>query len=501
MMWWSRISIKTRLMMAHWLLTVVMASVVGVISMFWFQREEESRLNDFLITEAQRIKSGIESFYEGDMTNNVMSADDLTNYLAQLVNARLNRAVPYKTTLIVFDWSGRVLAKSNDAIDLSLTPVQPKDIVSLTDVRQITTNSSTRKPYRMVTAALAYHNRPFGYFNLGILNTTFTDAVSVYLHTVMIFLLSIVLFFGALGTYFINRIFSSVKTLAATADKISENHLDMRLPVPPGKDEVHLLAATFNRLLARLETDFKFQEDLVNQLSHQMRTPLTIMRARNEIALSRGISDEHERAVLEDNLADIDSMTSLLHTLLNLARLEGHVDRLSVVPLDPVKILKSLVEELFPLWAEKGLVFKWVLPPTTKKMDSTCSLLIFADEKYLKQAFINILNNAYKYAPIGSVITVTVAGRNIEGDWFSSIVIANQGPPIPEESLDLIFKKFYRIKRQDYIVRQNARSVMEPGFGLGLSICRTLIELQNGTVKAFNPVDGGAAFEILLPLS
>lgn len=490
-------SIKNRLLISHWVLTIVMATVMGTLSMSWFREEQENRLNDFLLSEAQRIKSGIEAFYEGDMKNATMKPEDLRTFLFQLINARLDRAIPYKTTLAVFDAQSTLLAKSNDAIPVTFFPAISGNI----NENKITINTSVKKPYRMISSVLTYDGNVIGYFNLGMLNEPLIDALSVFLHTMFLFLVGIVVFFGSLGSALIYLFFNSIKSMTASADKISENRLDLRLPVPPGKDEIHYLSITLNRLLARLETDYRFQEDLVSQLSHQLRTPLTIMRGRNENALAVMAGDQRERAVLEDNLSDIDSITSLLHTLLDLARLDSHVDRVTLLSVDPTKILNSVVTELSPLWEDKKLAIKWLLPPVTNDNEYGPPVRISADERYLKQAFFNILGNAYKYSPVGGNITIDIAKKRLKGETFCSLIIANQGPSIPEESLELVFKKFYRVKSQDSIVNESAAGKVEQGFGLGLSICKTLVELQNGTIKAFNPQDGGAAFEILFPVS
>jgi signal transduction histidine kinase len=490
-------SIKARLLISHWILTVIMASIVMVISMAWFRNEQENRLNDFLLAEAQRIKSGIEAFYEGDMKNSSMKQDDLRDYLAGLMSARLNRAVAYKTTLAVFDASGLLLAKSNDAIDV----MKLTSFYDGFDKNRITINTGAKKPFRMVSSVLVYNREVIGYFNLGMLNEPLIDALAVFRNTLILFLGCIVLFVGGLGSLLIYLIFNSIKSITASADKISESRLDLRLPVPPGKDEIHFLAITINRLLSRLETDFNFQEDLVSQLSHQLRTPLTIMRGRNENALALCADNELQKENLEDNLADIDAITSLLHTLLDLARLDSRVDRVTLLPLNPVDVLNSVVIELSPLWEDKNLSVKWIIPSVSNNGETESAFSINADAHYLKQAFVNILGNAYKYSPAGGKITIAVNKKRLEDRYFCRLVIANEGPPIPEESLDLIFKKFYRVKAQDSIVSENSTGSVEPGFGLGLSICKTLIELQSGTIKAFNPLDGGAAFEILFPVS
>jgi two-component system heavy metal sensor histidine kinase CusS len=258
------------------------------------------------------------------------------------------------------------------------------------------------------------------------------------------------------------------------------------------------MAGTLNKLLAQLEQDFQFEEALVGQLSHELRTPLTILRARNEMSLERKPQAAAFQSILEDNLADIDQIVSLLNSLLNLARIDGRKDLVEWSTCDLSLVLRDLIEELTPLWEEKDLGFRLALPGQTEW--SRCPPLnVRGDPILLRQAFLNVLTNAFKYTPAGSRIHLSVEAVGTAAEPLWRVVFQNPGPPIPDESLDLVFKRFYRVEIQDPDLYEQASGLGQKGFGLGLSISKTMVELHNGTIRAFNPPEGGAAFEIHLP--
>ncbi len=321
-----------------------------------------------------------------------------------------------------------------------------------------------------------------------------SSRLDVFLIVVLVF---VFVAFGALGTLLIHWALRPVRQMSLSAQAISESHLDRRLTVPAGGDEIAVMARTINNLLERMERDFRFEEALVRQLSNELRTPLTILRGRNELALERK-PPENVKRVLEDNLADVDNIASLLNTLLNLARLECRMEPVSIEPLDLVPLLRDLIDELDPLWEEKQIHFEFALAGRDT-WDGGPPLMAVGDALLLRQVFLNLLTNAYKYTPAWGGIGVSVdhAGSSESPSW--RIVVRNPGPAIPDDALEMVFKRFYRVEVQHPEEYERASGLEQPGFGLGLSVAKSMVELQNGRIRAFNPESGGAAFEVLLP--
>lgn len=475
-MTWSPLSITAKLFLGFWGLLILALGFLGTVSTIGFVGQQSASLNQFLESEAQGVLNRLEGMVEGmtqyeDLRPEELRANlagDLQSYLSQ----RVNRPIPYKTTLLILDDRNLVLARSNSALDLmGPLPLPGGNTPIYEDVRD-------RGPaYRMVTQSFSLGPESRGTFRIACLLSSLDAPLASFLTSMIVVLCGSLVLLTVLGVGLVNMTLRPVRLMAGAAAEIGEQNLGARIPLPPGRDDLSRLAETLNGLLSRLETDYAFQERLVEDLTHQLKTPLTILRGRNELGLTTRKDAGELRELIEDNLSDIDSLVNLLNTLLELARLDGRIDRLKTVPVNLGSLMNSLADELEPLWQSKSLQFRASGPPLT----------VAADPEGLKQALTNLFDNAWKFSPPGGLLGVS--WEALPQAYEVRIVVANQGPPIPEDDLERIFRRFYRSSAADSAA----------GAGLGLAIVRSLISLQGGRIRAFNPPEGGAAFEILLP--
>jgi signal transduction histidine kinase len=215
---------------------------------------------------------------------------------------------------------------------------------------------------------------------------------------------------------------------------------------------------------------------------------------------------------LEDGLADIDRMSSFLMTMLGLARLESKVIPLKREPTDIVATLRGMISDMEPLWLEKRFNIMFTLrigqrsfaleacEPRQPLPDEAArqAVIQMVDPVMLPQAFMNILSNAFRHCPVGGTIQVWVGIASPEYPNGCRITLTNDGPPIPEADLERIFDRFYR-GGPDKNSEDKPGGWHSQGFGLGLSIARGVVELHRGSLRAYNPPEGGACFEINLP--
>jgi signal transduction histidine kinase len=487
------LSVKQKILLSLWLITFMMLALAGILASVWFTSDQSNRLDDFLTRETRGFQELINTFVSVDDRNGThpsLSSPEFSFFLADYFQQRLNRPLPYKTTMGVFDTAGKPVQLTNEALNLGISRAnEAKDLVLMT--------VPGPPSYRVAVLPLSYAGRPLGTVRLACITVTLGEVWSSFLSSLMTVLSIVFLAFGTLGTILIHWSLRAVREMSTSAQDISDAHLDLRLVVPPGRDEIATMAETLNNLIGQLERDFQFEEALVGQLSHELRTPLTILRGRNEVALDRKPSDPVKR-LLEDNLADIDNIVSLLNTLLNLARLDSRMETVAAEPCDLQTVLRELIDELEPLWDEKQIHFRLSLGGKDE-WELAEPLTAVGDSLLLRQVFLNLLTNAYKYTPAWGEIGLTVdaGGTRDKPTW--RVVVTNPGPPIPEESLELVFKRFYRVEAQHPERFERASGLEQPGFGLGLSIAKSMVELQNGRIRAFNPEQGGAAFEVILP--
>lgn len=468
-----RLSITAKLLLGFLALLILALGFLGTVSTLWFVREESANLDRFLVAEAQGISNRLEGIVQGLAQDGTLRSDDVRVALAAdlkiYISQRLNRPIPYKTTLLVLDDVGVPLARSNTAVDLAGTaPEVALGEFKIDDVRD-------RGPaHRVVTGTFSLGPAARGTYRVASLLSSLDPPLASFLTSLVVLLGGSFVILTVFGVGLVRLTLSPVRRMALAAGTLSEENLGARIPVPPGNDDLSRLAETLNGLLKRLETDYAFQERLVEELTHQLKTPLTILRGRNEMSLTTGRLGGQGRELAEDNVADIDALVNLLNTLLRLARLDSRIDRVTTSPVDVKQTVEQLGEELEPLWISKDLEFRGEGDP----------VVVEADPEGFRQVMMNLYDNAWKFCPPGALVS-TRWRADAEG---VTLVVANQGAPIAEEDLERIFKRFYR-----------SRNETVPGAGLGLSIVRSLVGLHGGRVRAYNPPEGGAAFELFWP--
>src|SRR3954468_613503 len=222
----------------------------------------------------------------------------------------------------------------------------------------------------------------------------------------------------------------------------------------------------------------QIRRDFVANVSHELRTPLTAIRGYVE-ALSEGDADENERQrFLEIIARHTQRMERLVKDLLRLARLDAGQETLDLAACDTRGVADAVVADLAPTAAARGQRIE------IRVGDGAGT--VRADPVKLHDALRNLVANAITYAPEGSIIRLT-ADRL---DSRVAISVSDEGPGIPDEDLDRVFERFYRVDK--------SRARDPGGTGLGLAIVKHLVELHGGTVRAGNNPDGGARFTITI---
>ena len=280
------------------------------------------------------------------------------------------------------------------------------------------------------------------------------------------------------GGYFLaGRVLSPVGAMAKKAAQITADNLGERLPVENSDDELGRLATVFNETLARIEDAFGRLRRFTSDASHQLRTPLAAIRSVGEVALREQGAPGNHREVIGSILEEVDRLTRLVDGLLVLTRGDlpkPYVQReslnLTTVTAEVVELLRALAEE-----KAQDLSF-----------EAGAAVPITAERATLRQALLNLLDNAIKYTPPAGRITVRV-GRSAEG--LPSVEITDSGPGIPAEDQKRIFDRFYRAPR----------SVETRGTGLGLAIARWAAELNGGRIDLESTPGAGSIFRLVLP--
>jgi heavy metal sensor kinase len=266
-------------------------------------------------------------------------------------------------------------------------------------------------------------------------------------------------------------------SMAAEAQGITASTLDRRLTVPRSAAELEQLAASFNHVLDRLGSALSTQRRFMADASHELRTPVSIMRTAADVTLSRPVREEAEyREALAAVAQQTSRLTRLVDDMLVLARADGGGYPIVLTTVDMAALVNECVRELGPSADEKAIAVRVSLEPVTLQ----------GDEALLRRMFSNLMGNALTYTPRGGSVDVSLA----KADEAVVVRVADTGPGIPAEDRERVFERFVRL--------DPARGA--GGAGLGLAIARWVAEAHGGGVRIVSSGAGGSIFAATLPV-
>jgi len=290
----------------------------------------------------------------------------------------------------------------------------------------------------------------------------------------------VVLLASLLGYWLSGRSLAPVSRIIATAERIGVQNLSRRLEVPKARDELRRLTETLNAMLDRIEASFKRITQFTADASHDLRTPVTIIRSTAEITLRRTRSEEEYREALATVLETSVETSELLENLLTLARADAGAVGMEMHPLELGAHVRKAQQRALALSADKPLDVAAVMPAEP--------IWVRADAIAIDRLLLILLDNAVKYTPAGGRCEIALQQDGAQ----AKITVRDTGIGIAEKDLEAIFDRFYRADR--------ARTRDIRGAGLGLAIARWIAEMHGGTIAAESRVGAGSTFEVNLPL-
>jgi heavy metal sensor kinase len=293
-------------------------------------------------------------------------------------------------------------------------------------------------------------------------------------------ILPVLVLLASLSGYWLSgRSLAPVNRIIETAGLIGAQNLSSRLELPPARDELRRLTETLNAMLARIEGSFKSITRFTADASHDLRTPVAVIRATAEITLRKPRTQEEYRRALSRILETSVDTSELLENLLTLARADAGAAGMEMRPLDLSAHVQKARERAALLGLEKALDVTATTPPEP--------VWIKADTIAIDRLLLILLDNAVKYTPMGGRCEIALS----QSENHAHITVRDSGVGIPETELKNIFDRFYRVDR--------ARSRNNGGAGLGLAIARWIAEMHGGTIAAESKVGAGSVFQIKLP--
>jgi signal transduction histidine kinase len=305
-------------------------------------------------------------------------------------------------------------------------------------------------------------------------------------------LLAPLLFLVSVGVAYLlaARTFKPVDQLINEVEAITDGRsLHRRVPTDEADEELARLAETLNRMIGRLQTSFGALRRFTADASHELKTPLTVVRADVERAMHPSASQQERMVALEEAMQEVARMSDLVNSLLTLARAdEGRFD-LVREPLHLEPLVRDVFETAVILGEDSGVSVSLPLVEDA---------VVLGDETRLRQLFLNLITNAIKYTPRGGHVEITLSMRNNNEIGFK---VSDTGVGIAAADLPHVFDRFWRADR----ARSRRTATEGPahggGFGLGLSIAQWIVQAHGGSIVAQSRLGRGSVFTVLLPVA
>jgi heavy metal sensor kinase len=458
-----QLTIRARLTILYF---VVLAA--SFLAFFWicdfgFQRSIETTVNDASRGNLESVRKVIETSLPQSMLK-------VRQELTELSTLWANGAI-FEVASADGDWLFRS--------PRFLSPQFALPAIPATGVSFLTTNLELRQ-YRIARERVLIGGHTF-LIDAAVPTEPFDQALDSFRLIEKEFLPLLVFLASLLGYWLGGHALAPVNRIIQSAEEVGVQSLSRRLELPRARDELRRLTETLNAMLDRIESSVKRIIQFTADASHDLRTPLSLIRTNAELALRRPRTENEYRATLTRILAASEESAQLIDHLLTLARADAGAMQLNLGLAPLVPVLQDVCQQARVLAQAKGLDFQDSL--------SNDPLVLHMDAPAMERLLLILLDNAVKYTPAGG----TVRLHAFSDERHAIVEIADSGIGIAESDLPHIFDRFYRADQ--------ARSREVPGSGLGLAIARWIADGHKATIEVQSSLGNGALFRVRVPLA
>jgi two-component system OmpR family sensor kinase len=405
---------------------------------------------------------------------------------------------PIGKLIQVLDESGNIGRKSDNLktvqlpISLSALKNASKGLITFE-----TNRSLGNPPLRIVTFPVLENNHITRYIQVASSLEDVEDALNTLFIILMIAVPLALLITSMGGQFLANKALKPVDQITQTARMITSKNLNQRIKALKVKDEISRLIETFNEMISRLDRSFSQVKQFSTDASHELKTPLTILKGEVEVALRKERTLKEYEQILKSNLEEINRMSQIVEDLLLLSKADSGELRLTKEDMNLTEILNDVVAQVNFLAQSKHL--------RIETLNHHEKIHLLGDPLRIRELFINLIENGIKYTEEGGSIQIrlikdtffseeNLTGRTQgEGGGFIKIIISDTGIGIAKEDQERIFDRFFRVDK--------ARSRGQGGSGLGLSISKWIVEAHQGEIKVESELGKGSSFIVRLPVN
>ncbi len=358
-----------------------------------------------------------------------------------------------------------------------------------------TNRSIANTPLRIITFPVVENNHVTKIVQIASSLEEVEDALNT-LFIILIITVPLALMVASLGGQFLaHKALKPVDDITQTARMITSQNLNQRIIPPKVKDEISRLIETFNGMISRLDQSFRQIKQFSSDASHELKTPLTILKGEVEVMLRKERTQQEYQQTLKSNLEEINRMSQIVEDLLLLSRADTGQIELNKGDINLAEILSQVVAQMDMLARSKGLD----LSASNNHRD----IHIFGDGLRIREMLINLIENGIKYTEEGGSVHISLQKEfppaeryrpdrsEREKERFVKIIVSDTGIGISKEDQEKIFNRFFRVDK--------ARSREQGGSGLGLSICKWIVEAHQGEIEVESELGKGSSFTVKLP--
>lgn len=333
-------------------------------------------------------------------------------------------------------------------------------------------------PLRVYRTGVAINGRPFVIVVAQDMDE-YVEATARY-EALLLIGIPALLAAGALGGYWMaRRALAPVDEIMRAAQNISPHDLTSRLALPGTHDELEALATTLNSMLERIESAFKRITRFTADASHELRTPVSLIRTRAEIALRKIRSDEEYRETLHEILKESEHVSALIEDLMSLARSGTGAEALRFTRVELCELVRRVCAQGQTLAESRNIEWSQTIPPS--------EVWVEADPDAVRRLLVILIDNAVKYTAEHGSVRVLMSNSGAD----ACVEVQDSGIGIAEADLPHIFERFYRT--------DSARSRDSGGAGLGLAIADWIAKAHHGEITAKSELARGSSFCLRLP--
>ena len=335
-------------------------------------------------------------------------------------------------------------------------------------------------PYRYVRQWVRQPGRLRYYLRVGMHTGVLDESVAGLMRVLLPLAIGVSLLTPLIGYLLAVHATRPVAAMLRTAASLRPTRLTERLPVRGTGDELDCLAGTINGLLDQVACHVERQERFVADAAHELRGPLAAVRSSLEVAVAGGPDSEEMRDVLADTLEATCHLSKVANDLLLLAESASEAPRDDTAVSDLSAVTRQTAAMFSGVAAESGL---------TVTVDAAASVVVRGDASWLRRVIANLLDNAIRFTPDGGRITV----RTSCDASRARLVVSDTGVGLAPEQLSRVFERFYKSDRS------HSHAEGRRSGGLGLPICRSLVEMLGGTIDITSAVGRGTTVTVSLP--